>query len=146
MEVHERADGVTIVNDAYNANPESMRAALAALAAMGDGRRTWAVLGEMAELGEQTHDAHAGVGAVAAQAGVERLVVVGTAAAGIAEGAAAQGFSSSALYCVDDVDAAAAVLERDLQPGDVVLVKASRAADLQRVAERLLAHESRVGA
>lgn len=51
MEVTERPDGVTIVNDAYNANPESMRAALRALAAMGRGRRTWAVLGKMAELG-----------------------------------------------------------------------------------------------
>jgi UDP-N-acetylmuramoyl-tripeptide--D-alanyl-D-alanine ligase len=146
MEVTERADGVTIVNDAYNANPESVRAALAALAAMGQGRRTWAVLGEMAELGEEAHDAHAGVGAAAAQAGIDRLVVVGTAAAGIAEGAAAIGFSSSALHCVDDVDKAAQLLEAELQGGDVVLVKASRAADLQRVAERLLAAEARARA
>ena len=62
MEVTERADGVTLVNDAYNANPDSMRAALTALERMGEGRRTWAVLGTMLELGDESEALHAEVG------------------------------------------------------------------------------------
>jgi UDP-N-acetylmuramoyl-tripeptide--D-alanyl-D-alanine ligase len=143
MEVRERADGVTVVNDAYNANPESMRAAINALVAIrhtapaGRGGRCWAVLGEMAELGEQSENAHRDVGAVVAEAGVDKLVAVGVAAREIAEGAAAEGFSSSDISCVADVDAAVDVLA-DARDGDVVLVKASRAAALERVAQRLL--------
>ncbi len=78
MEVTERPDGVTVINDAYNANPESMRAALSALAALGGtGRRTWAVLGPMAELGGTAAAAHAEVAAVAAALGIDELVAVG---------------------------------------------------------------------
>jgi len=146
MEVQTRADGVTVVNDAYNANPESMGAALQALASMGRGtsdrgpkRRTWAVLGEMAELGVHSAAAHQQVGAAAVAAGIDRLVAVGPVAAGIADGAVAQGFSSSGIDCVGDVDEAVALLDRELAATDVVLVKASRAADLQRIAQRLLA-------
>ena len=68
MEVTERADGVTVVNDAYNANPDSMRAALKALAAMGRGRRTWAVLGEMLELGADSVAEHDAIGRLAVRA------------------------------------------------------------------------------
>lgn len=149
MEVQTRPDGVTVVNDAYNANPESMGAALQALASMtrrgrGDerasvGRRTWAVLGEMAELGGYSNAAHRQVGAGVSAAGVDRLVVVGQAAAAIADGARSEGFASSDIVCVDDVDDALTLLSRDLGPGDVVLVKASRSANLQRIAEGLLA-------
>ena len=137
MEVRERADGVIVVNDAYNANPESMRAAISALVAMRRSGRCWAVLGEMAELGEQSRAAHRETGAAVAQAGVDKLVAVGAAARGIAEGAAAQGFSSSDISCVADVDAALEVLT-SARAGDVVLVKASRAAALERVAQLLL--------
>ncbi len=77
MEVVERADGVTLVNDAYNANPDSMRAALTALERMGEGRRTWAVLGTMLELGDESDALHAEVGAEVAARGVDELVVVG---------------------------------------------------------------------
>jgi UDP-N-acetylmuramoyl-tripeptide--D-alanyl-D-alanine ligase len=147
METHERADGVIVVNDAYNANPDSMRAAISALAAMRrnaqDGR-CWAVLGEMAELGEESNDAHREVGAAVAKAGVDKLVAVGSAARGIAEGAAAQGFSSSDIFCVSDVEAAVEVLA-NARAGDVVLVKASRAAALERVARRLLGDREEAG-
>ena len=79
MEVTDRPDGVTVINDAYNANPESMRAALRALSAISGGtRRRWAVLGPMAELGNSSAAAHALVGALAAELGVARLVGVGT--------------------------------------------------------------------
>jgi UDP-N-acetylmuramoyl-tripeptide--D-alanyl-D-alanine ligase len=147
METHERADGVIVVNDAYNANPDSMRAAISALAAMRrnaqDGR-CWAVLGQMAELGEESNDAHREVGAAVAKAGVDKLVAVGSAARGIAEGAAAQGFSSSDIFCVSDVEAAVEVLA-NARAGDVVLVKASRAAALERVARRLLGDREEAG-
>src|SRR6476646_11388751 len=76
MEGHERPDGVTVVNDAYNANPDSMRAALKALVAMGRGRRTWAVLGEMLELGEESATEHDSIGRLAVRLNVSRLVVV----------------------------------------------------------------------
>ncbi|MGH8891470.1 MAG: UDP-N-acetylmuramoyl-tripeptide--D-alanyl-D-alanine ligase [Acidothermaceae bacterium] len=143
MEVSTRPDGVTIVNDAYNANPESMRAALAALASMGRSgpraRRTWAVLGEMAELGLHSEAEHFDTGATVAAGGVDRLVVVGQAASAIADGAVRGGFSSSDIECLAGADEAVTFLAPRLEPGDVVLVKASRSADLQQVAQRLLA-------
>jgi UDP-N-acetylmuramoyl-tripeptide--D-alanyl-D-alanine ligase len=147
MQVSERADGVVVINDAYNANPESMRAALAALAAMGSGRRTHAVLGVMAELGPTAATAHRELGAAAALIGVHSLVVVGTAAQGIADGAIEAGLEPSRVTVVDGVTDAVSLLEKDLSQGDVVLVKASRSADLQRVAEALLSGpDSQAGA
>ncbi|WP_232662203.1 UDP-N-acetylmuramoyl-tripeptide--D-alanyl-D-alanine ligase [Pseudonocardia sp. TRM90224] len=125
MEVTERADGVTVINDAYNANPDSMRAALRALAAVGEGRRTWAVLGPMGELGGETVPAHRGIAETARSLGAEVLAV----------GAP----DYPAQRSVPDVESAVVMLEAELAPGDVVLVKGSRAADLQRVAQRLLA-------
>ena len=150
MEVTTRPDGVTIVNDAYNANPESMRAALTALASMGRSgpsrRRTWAVLGEMAELGLHSEAEHFDIGATAAAGGVDRLVVVGEAALPIADGATGGGFSSSDIDCVAHIDETVRLLATRLEPGDIVLVKASRSANLQQVAERLLAADAGVGA
>jgi UDP-N-acetylmuramoyl-tripeptide--D-alanyl-D-alanine ligase len=137
MEVSERADGVTVVNDAYNANPDSMLAALRTLAVMGGGsRRTWAVLGPMAELGPQADEAHREVGRRAARLAVSRLVVIGSAAAGIHAGAVAEGLQASTR--VDDLDAALALLRAELAPRDVVLLKASRSAGLERLADALL--------
>jgi UDP-N-acetylmuramoyl-tripeptide--D-alanyl-D-alanine ligase len=131
MEVTDRADGVTVVNDAYNANPESMRAALAALVAIGGPRgtpgrrRTWAVLGAMGELGGGSTAAHGAVAQAARELGVDRLVAVGT------------GDYPGARRVVD-TDEAIALLRAELAAGDVVLVKASRAAGLDRVATALL--------
>lgn len=151
MQVSERADGLVVINDAYNANPESMKAALAALRAMGAGgaraRRTHAVLGVMAELGPTAATAHREVGAAAAVIGVQQLVVVGAAAQGIADGAIDAGLEPERVIVVDGVADAVSHLEKDLGDGDVVLVKASRSADLQRVAEALLAGpDSQAGA
>jgi UDP-N-acetylmuramoyl-tripeptide--D-alanyl-D-alanine ligase len=137
MEVRDRADGVTVVNDAYNANPESVRAALDALVALAGDRRTWAVLGEMRELGAAAPDAHAAVGRYAAELGVGRVVVVGEGAAGIAEGARAAAGTRTRADVVADVDAAVDTLG-EVGPGDVVLVKASRAAGLERVVAALM--------
>src|SRR5262249_12450753 len=87
MEVTDRPDGVTVVNDAYNANPESMRAALAALGRIAGGRRSWAVLGQMAELGPDAAAQHESLGRDAARSGVSRLVVVGAEGAPVHAGA-----------------------------------------------------------
>ncbi|MBW0092092.1 UDP-N-acetylmuramoyl-tripeptide--D-alanyl-D-alanine ligase [Pseudonocardia sp. KRD-184] len=125
MELTERPDGVTVVNDAYNANPESMRAALSALASIGAGRRTWAVLGRIGELGEGSDEAHAQVAAVARELGVDEIVAVGAPEYGAARE-------------VPDVDTALALLHAELRPGDAVLVKASRAAGLERLAAALV--------
>ena len=126
MEVTDRADGVTVVNDAYNANPESMRAAVQALVALGGGtRRTWAVLGRMAELGPASAAAHAEIARAAARLGVDELVTVD-----------APDYPGGRR--VADVDAALALLRGALEPGDVVLVKASRSAGLDRLASALL--------
>lgn len=131
MERHVRADGLVVIDDAYNANPESMAAALRALAGFG-GRRTVAVLGEMLELGDGGPDAHLEVGRLAAELGIDRVLAVGAGAAGIAEGAGDRGTA------VADVDDALGELSAWLTPADVVLVKASRSVRLERVTEGLL--------
>jgi UDP-N-acetylmuramoyl-tripeptide--D-alanyl-D-alanine ligase len=155
METVDRADGVTVVNDAYNANPDSMRAALKTLAALGRGggagrRRTVAVLGEMHELGAASREEHDAVGRLAVRLDVSRLVVVGEGAKHIHLGASLEGSWDDESVFVPDVDAALRFLETDLGPGDVVLVKASRAAGLERLAAALLdrpaAGETREGA
>jgi UDP-N-acetylmuramoyl-tripeptide--D-alanyl-D-alanine ligase len=143
MEVHTRADGVTVVNDAYNANPDSMKAGLQALAVMARSRksgRSWAVLGEMAELGDASITEHDRVGRLAVRLDISRLVVVGTGRPmnAMHHGAVMEGSWGSESTMVDDVDAALELLRSELQPGDVVLVKASNAAGLGALAEALL--------
>jgi UDP-N-acetylmuramoyl-tripeptide--D-alanyl-D-alanine ligase len=138
MEVDRRPDGVTVVNDAYNANPESMRAALAALTGLPGGRRI-AVLGAMAELGPDAPAEHERLGRDAA-AGVDLIVAVGPDAVGIAEGAVAAGRrAGEESVHVPDRAAALELLSEVLRPGDVVLVKASRSYGLELLAADLLA-------
>ena len=141
MAVLERGDGLLVVNDAYNANPASMAAALEALVAIGTrrGRRTVAVLGEMRELGVGSHAAHVEVGAVAARAGVDVVVAVGEPAAGIAEGAAGVDGWSGAAVVTAGRDEALAWVGENVAAGDVVLVKASRGAALEVIADALSA-------
>jgi UDP-N-acetylmuramoyl-tripeptide--D-alanyl-D-alanine ligase len=145
MEVTTRGDGVTVVNDAYNANPDSVRAALKALAAMGhpegagSRRRTWAVLGEMLELGDTAREEHDGIGRLAVRLDVSRLVAVGEGARAIHTGASHEGSWGEESAWVPDADAALELLRAELAPGDVVLVKASRSVGLEAVAEALLA-------
>ncbi len=143
MEVIERPDGVTVVNDAYNANPDSMRAALTALQRMGrGGRRTWAVLGTMLELGDESEALHAEVGEEAVARGVDELLVVGEAARPLAAGAgsavAVHG-AGTRVRTVPDADAAEALLRAELAPGDVALFKSSRDAGLRLLGDRLAA-------
>ena len=142
MELHERPDGVLVVNDAYNANPDSTKAALAALAHLtSGGRRGIAVLGYMAELGDIAAESHAEAGRLAAQAGAAVVVAVGADAAPVLDGArAADGWQGEAV-AADDPKAAVEELRNRLRPGDVVLVKASKAAGLWEVADGLLAED-----
>ncbi|MGD9954959.1 MAG: UDP-N-acetylmuramoyl-tripeptide--D-alanyl-D-alanine ligase [Candidatus Nanopelagicales bacterium] len=139
MEVSTTAAGVTIVNDAYNANPESVLAALDALVSMSaatptrPARRTWAVLGEMRELGELAEQSHREVGRAAAERGIDHVVAVGTGASGVATGAEGVG-GATVVSAVADVQEAVELVAGGVAPGDVVLVKASRAAGLERLA------------
>ncbi|MFF7444963.1 MULTISPECIES: UDP-N-acetylmuramoyl-tripeptide--D-alanyl-D-alanine ligase [unclassified Streptomyces] len=147
MEVTERPDGVTVVNDAYNANPESMRAALRALVAMGKGRRTWAVLGKMAELGDEALAEHDAVGRLAVRLNVSKLVAVGgREASWLQLGAYNEGSWGEESVHVSDAQSAVDLLRSELRPGDVVLVKASRSVGLESVAAALLGAEGEVAA
>jgi UDP-N-acetylmuramoyl-tripeptide--D-alanyl-D-alanine ligase len=139
MEVSERSDGLVVVNDAYNANPESMRAALETLAGMGErtGRRTVAVLGQMLELGDGAAAAHREVGDYAARAGVDVLLAVGDDAAGISHGFDAVGGGGVTITTAGR-DEAVAWLRHNVSAADVVLVKASRGAALELIADDLL--------
>lgn len=123
MDVFTRPDGVTVIDDSYNANPESTAAAIRALGQIGEGRRRVAVLGYMAELGDQERSAHEHVGNLAADAGVSLLISVEDIAAPITDAAAARGVEA---INVPDQPAALARLSGALRPGDVVLVKGSR--------------------
>jgi UDP-N-acetylmuramoyl-tripeptide--D-alanyl-D-alanine ligase len=134
MEVTRRPDGVTVINDAYNASPEALEAALSTLAAMARGGRAFAVLGPMKELGAYAEELHEQAGRQAARAGLAGLIVVGEEAAPILAGAKADPSWRGELVQVPDAAAAAAEAGRRARPGDVVLVKAARAANLQRVA------------
>jgi UDP-N-acetylmuramoyl-tripeptide--D-alanyl-D-alanine ligase len=120
-----------------------MRAALDALASVGEARRgaggrSFAVLGEMAELGPDAPAEHETLGRLAAQRGISRVVAVGEQARPIQQGAALEGSDDDRSSWVPDVDAAVTLLRAELRPGDVVLVKASRAASLERVALALV--------
>lgn len=142
MEVDTTATGVTVINDAYNANPESMSAGLRALASMGRGRRTWAVLGEMRELGPTSMTEHDAIGRLCVRLNVSRLIAVGPGAKPIHMGAAHEGSWGEESMAVDTVEQAIDVLTAQVAAGDVVLVKASRAIGLERVAQALLGASS----
>jgi UDP-N-acetylmuramoyl-tripeptide--D-alanyl-D-alanine ligase len=163
MQVTTRADGVTVIDDAYNANPDSMRAGLEALVWIAHGgpergssaRRSWAVLGEMAELGEDAITEHDRIGRLAVRLDVSRLVVVGTGRSmsamhggAVLEGAWGSWGASGerGAVSVPDGDAALALLRAEVRPGDVVLVKASNAAGLGALAEALASDDSDSGA
>jgi UDP-N-acetylmuramoyl-tripeptide--D-alanyl-D-alanine ligase len=137
MEVHRRGDGVTVINDAYNANPESVRAAVAALSHLARDGRAFAILGHMAELGAISQASHEDVGEFAARADLAGLIAVGEEAAPMLAGARRVRSWTGEALAVPDGAAALDALANQLKPGDVVLVKASRAAHLEGVAMTL---------
>ncbi|WP_251150742.1 UDP-N-acetylmuramoyl-tripeptide--D-alanyl-D-alanine ligase [Cellulosimicrobium sp. Marseille-Q4280] len=145
MQVTERADGVTVIDDSYNANPDSMRAALKALAVVaGRDRRSVAVLGEMLELGDDSRVAHDDIGRLVVRLNIKLLVVVGEGAGGIHDGATQEGSWGDETRFVPDVAVAAALLREELREGDVVLVKASNGSGLWRLGDELAAADPAV--
>lgn len=139
MDVVTRADGVTVINDAYNANPDSMRAGVAALAFTAAGRpeaTSWAVLGEMAELGDDALTAHAELGRELGRLRVDQLIAVGSSPA-IAELTRAAHVNGCQTRQVADTATAAELMTHQVRQGDVVLIKASNSQGLWRVAEAL---------
>jgi UDP-N-acetylmuramoyl-tripeptide--D-alanyl-D-alanine ligase len=139
LEITERADGVTIVNDAYNANPHSTRAALNALIAMAGSRRKIAVLGAMLGLGDEAENEHRAMGALTAELGIDLVITVGglkgaEEAQWIADGAIGAG--AQVMTTVDNTEARV-LLEGLLRSGDIVLLKASQPAGLQPLGEQL---------
>mgnify|MGYP005835200647 CR=1 FL=1 len=135
-EIVERA-GVTVINDAYNASPASVRAALGVLAQVAGERRKIAVLGNMLELGEFARPAHYGIGGDVLAAGVDCLVTVGDLARFIAEGAREKGFPADGIRECSGTEEAAAALRELLAPGDVLLVKGSRGMRMEKIIEAL---------
>ena len=138
METFQSATGITIINDAYNANPTSMRAALSALGDVPTRGRRIAVLGDMAELGSLAELAHFQIGEQVPASAVDVLVTVGERGRRIAEGALAAGMSSDAVRPCATAAEASEVLDDLAATGDTVLVKASRVMGLERVVEGMI--------
>ena len=133
-------NGFTVIEDCYNASPESMKASLSVLAELGKERRTVAVLGEMRELGEGGKELHKSVGKYAASLNIDRLYTYGEDALEIAVGALEDGFDESSIIAynkIDEPDGLAEMLKNDIKQGDIVLFKASRAVALEKVIEHL---------
>jgi UDP-N-acetylmuramoyl-tripeptide--D-alanyl-D-alanine ligase len=139
MQLTNRSDGISIINDAYNASPDSMRAALQTLAHLGKaGRRTIAVLGEMAELGEFSREAHDQVGRLVVRYNIDQLVVVGTAAKLIHLGAMQEGSWDGESIFYESSSDALGHIRGMLEAGDIVLIKSSKSANLRHLGDDLL--------
>ncbi len=138
LEMHTTGADITLINDAYNADPTSVRAALAVLDNYAGRQRRVAILGDMLDLGTRAERAHRDVGAHAAHLELDRLFCVGDLARFIGEGAKNAGMNPDSIECVDDFETLHLRLEEELQPRDVVLFKASRSIGLERAARRLI--------
>lgn len=140
MQRTDRADGVTIINDAYNANPESMTAALQTLAQLGrlpSTNRTWAVLGAMLELGERSLFEHDRIGQLAVRMNISKLIAVGDVAKPIYNTAHLEGSWGNEATWVATPEEAFALLQGEVQPGDIVLFKSSNGAGLGALGQRV---------
>lgn len=139
MQLTNRADGISVINDAYNASPDSMKAALQTLAHLGkSGRRTIAILGEMAELGAFSREQHDAIGRIVVRLNIDELVVVGAAAKLIHMGAEQEGSWGGESKYFDSIDEALAYVRGMLVAGDIVLVKSSKSANLRHLGDDLL--------
>ena len=126
-----------LLNDCYNANPLSMRSSLEYLASVGTGRRTVAILGDMGELGDRSHDFHREVGRLVSELGIDCLIAIGREAAGYVEGVREEGACGGCCYYFADREQALAEAPGLIESGDVVLVKASRFMKLEQLSEAL---------
>ena len=140
LQIEEAPGGVMLINDCYNSNPLSAAAALDIVDALHQGRRRVLVMGDMLELGDLAHSAHAELGRYCAQVG-DVLLFVGKWGAAVREGALAEGMSPSAVVLTEDSRAAALVAADLVKSGDLVLLKGSRGVNLEVVAAELLRRE-----
>ncbi|HEY5532413.1 MAG TPA: UDP-N-acetylmuramoyl-tripeptide--D-alanyl-D-alanine ligase [Candidatus Anoxymicrobiaceae bacterium] len=131
------SNGCTIINDAYNANPRSMNAAIEILTELGSGRRTIAVLGAMAELGKDSRRYHEEAGRDLARRDVDLLVTVGRRARYYASAAVAEGLPKGSVFRCESPGEAVSLLGEILETRDVILIKASRVAGLESIVEKL---------
>lgn len=134
MEMINKPEEITIINDAYNANPVSMRSALMALGDISHDKRAIAVLGDMGELGPVSERAHLEVGKLAVDYGTDILITVGRKSRKTAQAAREKGLPRGSVFVTDGVDKAAEVLRAIIEPGDVVLIKGSRFLGLEKLA------------
>jgi len=143
MQLHTLRCGAKLIDDTYNANPQSMAAALGSLSAMAnaENRRAIAVLGDMGELGNFATEAHRSLGKEAAAVGAQFLISVGKHAAEISEGARAAGLSREKIVEAATTDEAATALRKLLDAGDLLLLKGSRSVGMERIVEVLLEGE-----
>ena len=132
-----RKNGICVINDCYNANPESLQAALEVLDSLGEGRKI-AVLGDMLELGERSKDFHREAGAQVGRAGVHMLFAVGPMSLHTVEAARQAGIDPQRALHFADKSALAKALVSNLEQGDIVLLKASRGIGLDDVADQLI--------
>lgn len=140
MERTERADGVTIINDAYNANPESMEAALRTLALLGRGetpRRTWAVLGAMLELGDASVEEHDRLGRLVVRMNISKLIAVGPIAKPIYNAAHLEGSWGNEATWVEGVEEAFEIIRAEAAPGDIILFKSSNGSGLGKLGQQV---------
>src|SRR5699024_8625978 len=143
MELIDSPSGVTVLNDAYNANPDSMRSALKTLAAMGRGdeenppRRTVAVIGEMLELGDESRQAHADIGELVVRLNIDRTIVVGEGARPVFQAAELEGSWGNEAVWVPTIADARDLLRSELVPGDLVLFKSSNDAGLRYLGDEI---------
>jgi UDP-N-acetylmuramoyl-tripeptide--D-alanyl-D-alanine ligase len=140
MEKHVRKDGLVVINDAYNASPESMKAALQTLAQLGrlSGKKTVAVMGEMAELGQFSAVEHDAIGRIAVRLNLSQVVVVGTGAKLIHMGASQEGSWDGESKYFDEISEALGYLREMLTGEEIVLVKSSKSANLRYLGDDLL--------
>jgi UDP-N-acetylmuramoyl-tripeptide--D-alanyl-D-alanine ligase len=138
MQLIQSPDGYSVINDAYNASPDSMRSALQSLAVLGkQGNRTVAVLGYMAELGEYSAMEHDAIGRLVVRLNIDQLFVIGEEAKLIHMGAMQEGSWDGESQFVESISTAFEAIREKLLPGDVVLVKSSNVSGLRFLGDDL---------
>ncbi|MFT4245080.1 MAG: UDP-N-acetylmuramoyl-tripeptide--D-alanyl-D-alanine ligase [Micrococcaceae bacterium] len=138
MQLDKHQAGFTVINDAYNANPESMKASLQALAHLGEKKRAWAVLGEMLELGDESALRHDEVGRTVVRLNIPKLIVIGSGAKALYNAAQLEGSWGDEAYYADNFDEAKKVLFEEVESDDVVLFKSSNGSGLGLLGEDIL--------
>jgi UDP-N-acetylmuramoyl-tripeptide--D-alanyl-D-alanine ligase len=137
MQIEVSKKNVTVINDAYNANPESMKSAILTLKQIGAGKNTCAILGEMRELGELSVSKHNEVAELVQKLEIRNTIIIGSGAKPIYDFLSSNGYQGK-LHFVENVESGIAKAKEMIQPNDVVLVKASRSIGLERVANAIV--------